>query len=277
MTTIANNNIHISRYMTFDRFVDICRSGLFIPNASIFDDKWEGHIAIRSFASDLSEASLKNIGIMKTHFFISSWYAGDEESAAMWKLYGKDSNAVCVETSMDKLKNVCKKYCQTNKEHNMIIGIIQYSIPGSNDLEDKKPIWKWDYWTEDSVGKPTSIGTNPYHYCSNNPVNWIDPFGLDKEKPWWKNPEVLVPLGLGVGGLAVGTAGWVTGNPFLGALGYSLSFHAFILGNNNYVGNIFGVTGLGISAWGMFSNIPFINALGLSIAIHGLILTPQRK
>ncbi len=145
---ISANNIRISRYMTFDRFVDICKNGLFIPNASIFDDKWEGHIAIRSFASDLSETSLRNIEIMKTHFFISSWYAGGEESAAMWKLYGKDSNAVCVETSMEELKNVCKKYCQANKEHNMIIGIIQYSIPSSNDLADKKPIWEWDYWTE---------------------------------------------------------------------------------------------------------------------------------
>jgi len=39
---------------------------------------------------------------------------------------------------------------------------------------------------EDPVGYIDGI--NLYTYCGNNPVNWIDPFGLCKEEedPWWK-------------------------------------------------------------------------------------------
>ena len=41
----------------------------------------------------------------------------------------------------------------------------------------------------DPVGYSDS--TNLYQYCNNNPVNWIDPFGLEKQKnkPWWEKLE----------------------------------------------------------------------------------------
>ncbi len=29
-------------------------------------------------------------------------------------------------------------------------------------------------------------GPNPYTYCLNAPLNWVDPLGLCKEKTWWK-------------------------------------------------------------------------------------------
>jgi len=29
-------------------------------------------------------------------------------------------------------------------------------------------------------------GPNLYAYVGNNPLNWIDPWGLKKEKPWWE-------------------------------------------------------------------------------------------
>jgi hypothetical protein len=30
---------------------------------------------------------------------------------------------------------------------------------------------------------------NLYRYVGNNPLRWIDPFGLDKAKPWWEKLE----------------------------------------------------------------------------------------
>jgi len=142
------NDFRLTRYMPFYRFVDMCANGLFLAAASLFDDRWEGHIAIRSIKSDLSEDNLKNIEIMKTHFYISSWYTGGEESAAMWKIYGKDSSAICVEISIGELMNICRKYCRMNMNHNMIIGRIQYLRPDSDDLGNNKPKYEWDYWTE---------------------------------------------------------------------------------------------------------------------------------
>jgi hypothetical protein len=37
-----------------------------------------------------------------------------------------------------------------------------------------------------SVGSVNPSLFHPYVYCANNPVNYIDPYGLTK-KPWWKN------------------------------------------------------------------------------------------
>ena len=142
------NDLRLTRYMPFYRFVDMCANGLFLTNASLFDDKWEGYIAVGSITSDLPEGCLKNIKMMKTHFYISSWYAKGEESAAMWKIYGRESNAICVEISLGELKNICRKYCLINAKHNMMIGRIQYVRPSSVDLGNNKPIFEWDYWAE---------------------------------------------------------------------------------------------------------------------------------
>jgi len=59
-------------------------------------------------------------------------------------------------------------------------------------------------------------GPNPYTYCANNPINWIDPFGLCKDKPWWQKLEEGYYYGTGYGEEA---AEWyaqqqiATGNP----------------------------------------------------------------
>jgi len=32
-------------------------------------------------------------------------------------------------------------------------------------------------------------GPNLYAYCNNDPVNWVDLWGLEKEKQWWDRLE----------------------------------------------------------------------------------------
>lgn len=64
--------------------------------------------------------------------------------------------------------------------------------------------------------------TNLYRYVYNNAINWVDPWGLDKNKPWWQKLEEGYYYGTSYGQEA---AEWYaqqqikTGNPWWGVPG----------------------------------------------------------
>jgi hypothetical protein len=127
----------ISRYMTFERFVDVCEKGLYLPPANYYlkNDPWEGLTIFhwKQIAEQIDTQSLKvfnrkqiemgnemitdvdttvltpitgrgRINDALTHIFVSCWHNSTEESIAMWKLYSNDTCGVCIETDIDKLK-----------------------------------------------------------------------------------------------------------------------------------------------------------------------------
>lgn len=65
-------------------------------------------------------------------------------------------------------------------------------------------------------------GMNPYIYVGNNPIIWIDPWGLCREKSWWEKSEEGYYYGTGFGeeALALYAQRWSeTGNPLWGVPG----------------------------------------------------------
>jgi len=140
--------------MSIDKFEDICQSGLFLANATKFDDKQEGYIAVKSTFPDLTESNLQNVDKMKSYFYISSWYAGEDVSKSMGNIYGD----ICIKTSLDELKAVCKEHGVINCTHNIILGEIQYLLKPYAD-HGKTPNWVWDYWSE--IGFNPKCGLNP--------------------------------------------------------------------------------------------------------------------
>ncbi len=166
----------LTRYISFDRFKDVCASGLFLANATLFDDRQEGYIAVKSLFPDIDERSLKNVEIMKSYFHVSSWYAGEEGSKAMRSRYGE----VCIETSWEQLKNICREYGENNPTHNIIIGKIQYVLPSNNGIGDRRPYWEWDYWGEKNYNPPSG-----FNLCSIKTLQGLflkyDNFSYEKE------------------------------------------------------------------------------------------------
>ncbi|MFH0763988.1 MAG: hypothetical protein V1927_03185 [Candidatus Omnitrophota bacterium] len=86
----------LTRYLNLEKFKDMCVSGLFLANATLFEDKQEGHAAIKSTFPDIKRSDLKNIEIMKSYFYISCWCAGAGYCDKMAVKHGK----ICIETSL---------------------------------------------------------------------------------------------------------------------------------------------------------------------------------
>jgi len=118
-----DERVPLWRYMDFAKFVSILtEGGLYFARVDHLGDNFEGTHAKGVQPIDLSpppqvdEAQLRDAikksrvlarqtsRELKTRIFVSSWYMSEHESAAMWKLYGFNEQAIALKTSFRKLK-----------------------------------------------------------------------------------------------------------------------------------------------------------------------------
>lgn len=123
-------NIKIWRYMDFTKFVSILSNkGLYFPTAINFDDQFEGSF---SFVNKKFRPLIyKQLGLdydtsFVSQFFknlrnwvgISCWHMNEFESAGMWSLYSKTNEAICIQSTYDRLRK-----CFSN---DIKIGLVKY-------------------------------------------------------------------------------------------------------------------------------------------------------
>ncbi len=150
----------LSRYMTFEHFVDLCSQGLYLPTANFFADPWEGlpklcwdilaerqetemcnkfiqdqiKMGNPSFNDqDLTSIpkmpSLENIKKAKSWIYVSCWHNSEEESMAMWKLYG--NRGVCLEVNFEGLQSDFEQFYKDQGRSLVIIARpVEYNKPG---------------------------------------------------------------------------------------------------------------------------------------------------
>lgn len=125
--------------MDFTKFVSLVSStGLFFCRSDLFQDPFEGsyskaNISLRPevykvMPEDQRESVMNVMSSLSRRVrewtYISCWHANEYESAAMWDLYAKTNEAVAIETSYDKLRNVlpervflgCVRYIDYNTD-----------------------------------------------------------------------------------------------------------------------------------------------------------------
>ena len=132
----------IWRYMDFIKFADIIdRKKLYFPTADRLGDPFEGSFP-KAYV-DYFNANLDKIFIPETwelinreqapkgfsrarkqarkFIAISCWNMQEEESAAMWKIYGGTSSGIAIQTTIGSLKKSI-----ANKNRDIYIGKVEY-------------------------------------------------------------------------------------------------------------------------------------------------------
>jgi hypothetical protein len=154
MTSIGpvdNVKAKIWRYMDFTKFVSMLENeGLFFCRADLFDDPFEGSNS-KVNANFQPETVYKDsrpafIEIVKrsrqdlSHWLqwqrqwtmLNCWHMSECESAAMWKLYSKSNEAICIQSTFESLERCLNLKAQ--------VGVVQYinyeteEIPEGNIL-----------------------------------------------------------------------------------------------------------------------------------------------
>lgn len=138
-----NLDVRVWRYMDFTKFVSMLeRRGLFLPVVSKLNDPFEGSYAraneelrplvYRHIKNEFALSAGEMVQRLRPFVAASCWHSNDHESAAMWKLYARTDEAVCVQTTFRKLRDAMGA--------NARVGMVRYVdyetdwIPESNPL-----------------------------------------------------------------------------------------------------------------------------------------------
>ena len=139
--------VRIWRYMDFTKFVSTLENGgLFFPRADRLGDPFEGtftvsnrqalrHALLRDGLPDervrkVTESDVKLRRWVRRWMMISCWHMNEHESAAMWKLYARTNEAICIQSTFERLRQ-----CLDNQVYIGEVHYIDYEaewIPENN-------------------------------------------------------------------------------------------------------------------------------------------------
>jgi hypothetical protein len=102
--------------MDFTKFVSMLENGgFYLPMVAKLDDPFEGSYArgneplrplvYRHIKNEFGLTAGEMVQRLRSFVAASCWHSNDQESAAMWKLYAKTNEAVCVQTTFRKLRD----------------------------------------------------------------------------------------------------------------------------------------------------------------------------
>ena len=139
----VNPDVRVWRYMDFTKFVSMLENGgFYLPMVAKLDDPFEGSYArgneplrplvYRPIKNEFGLTAGEMVQRLRSFVAAGCWHSNEQESAAMWKLYAKTDEAVCVQTTFRKLRDAMGSAAR--------VGVVRYVdyetdwIPESNPL-----------------------------------------------------------------------------------------------------------------------------------------------
>lgn len=113
----VDDKVSIWRYMDFAKYVALLQQkSLFLSRVDLLGDVFEGTVTPATvqlrkelFDSD-NESLLNGFSSSRKRFrecvYVNCWHLSNHESLAMWRLYAKSNEAVCVQTTYDRLREL---------------------------------------------------------------------------------------------------------------------------------------------------------------------------
>ncbi len=69
-----------------------------------------------------TDSIIRHTELSRGQLAVNCWHADDHESVAMWKIYGRDTHGLCIQTTLDRLKNCFAPH----KDDSIYIGAVTY-------------------------------------------------------------------------------------------------------------------------------------------------------
>jgi len=221
------------RYMNLSKFVSLIeKNALWLSRADRFRDKHEGRFPdeMRKIIEKAYEGFGKHDtsvvkdaddfqDYLRKNTFLSCWHKNFDENMVMWEIYGRDNNALAIQTTveaMEKSLDPSKLY-----GHSLILKSVTYQradeIPGELRYEEcffiKRPHFSFEEEVRISLDTYSSYSptkNNPYGYeLSVNINGLIEKILIHPDSPDWfmdvvksitKKYEVRAPVVRGLYG-----------------------------------------------------------------------------
>lgn len=131
----TNEHDKIWRYMNMTKFLDlILNRSLYLRRIDKFEDPYEGFISdsyksdlddryselgkfmdlSKDSVSELTKTTRDGLELMPAYAYANCWFLGDEESAAMWKLYGEHKDSIAICSTINDLKLSVEQFDHQN-------------------------------------------------------------------------------------------------------------------------------------------------------------------
>ena len=130
------------RYMDFTKFLAMLEDKcLFFSAARNFDDPYEGAFSLgnvrkRGFVMSRSTSKQAlSLSVPEPKLVISCWYAARHESAAMWSLYAKNTDAIAIKTTVKRFLDVLPSQAS--------IGLVKYVDYTQSWISEDNPVHRY--------------------------------------------------------------------------------------------------------------------------------------
>lgn len=131
--------------MDFVTYVSILENRkLFFRRSDKFDDKYEGSTPqanidkYKGAFSKIYKLAVETRKWQKKWIYINCWHMNDYESAAMWKLYGRNEASIAIQSTYARLK---KDLLQGEFSKNIHFGFVNYIDYKKDCIPDDNLLW----------------------------------------------------------------------------------------------------------------------------------------